>query len=58
MEANKEIIVIDFNELEEWDRVHNGARPKESDNQRSGFYSWAEPGFAVLDNRKVILGNF
>lgn len=26
--------------------------------QRAGFYGWAELGFAVLDNRRVILGSF
>lgn len=26
--------------------------------QRQGFYGWAELGFAVLDNRRVILGSF
>lgn len=26
--------------------------------QREGFYGWAELGFAVLDNRRVILGSF
>ena len=26
--------------------------------QRSGFYGWAELGFGVLDNRRVILGSF
>ena len=26
--------------------------------QRAGFYGWAELGFGVLDNRRVILGSF
>ena len=26
--------------------------------QRAGFYGWAEIGFGVLDNRRVILGSF
>jgi len=26
--------------------------------QRAGFYGWAELGFAVLDNRRVLLGSF
>lgn len=26
--------------------------------QRAGFYGWAEIGFAVLDNRRVLLGSF
>jgi len=26
--------------------------------QRAGFYGWAELGFAVLDNRRLILGSF
>ena len=26
--------------------------------QRAGYYGWAELGFAVLDNRRVILGSF
>ena len=26
--------------------------------QRAGYYSWAELGFGVLDNRRVILGSF
>lgn len=26
--------------------------------QRQGFYGWAELGFAVLDNRRIILGSF
>lgn len=26
--------------------------------QRVGFYGWAEMGFAVLDNRRVLLGSF
>ena len=26
--------------------------------QRAGFYAWAEIGFAVLDNRRVLLGSF
>ena len=26
--------------------------------QRTGFYGWAEIGFAVLDNRRVLLGSF
>ncbi len=26
--------------------------------QREGFYGWAELGFAVLDNRRVLLGSF
>jgi hypothetical protein len=26
--------------------------------QRAGYYGWAEMGFAVLDNRRVILGSF
>lgn len=26
--------------------------------QRAGFYAWQETGFAVLDNRRVILGEF
>ena len=26
--------------------------------QRAGFYGWAELGFAVLDNRRVIVGSF
>jgi hypothetical protein len=25
--------------------------------KRAGFYGWAEQGFAVLDNRRVILGS-
>jgi hypothetical protein len=24
--------------------------------KRAGFYGWAEQGFAVLDNRRVLLG--
>ena len=26
--------------------------------QRAGFYGWAEVGFAVLDNRRILLGSF
>ena len=26
--------------------------------QRAGFYGWAEIGFAVLDNRRILLGGF
>ena len=26
--------------------------------QRAGFYGWAELGFAVLDNRRILLGSF
>ena len=26
--------------------------------KRAGFYGWAEQGFAVLDNRRVLLGSF
>jgi hypothetical protein len=26
--------------------------------QRAGFYGWMEHGFAVLDNRRLILGTF
>ena len=26
--------------------------------QRAGFYGWAEIGFAVLDNRRILLGSF
>ena len=26
--------------------------------QRAGFYGWGEFGFAVLDNRRVLLGSF
>jgi len=26
--------------------------------QRAGFYGWAELGFGVLDNRRIILGSF
>jgi hypothetical protein len=26
--------------------------------QRAGFYGWAELGFCVLDNRRVLLGSF
>jgi len=26
--------------------------------QRAGYYGWAELGFAVLDNRRIILGSF
>ena len=26
--------------------------------QRAGFYGWAELGFGILDNRRVILGSF
>ena len=26
--------------------------------RRAGFYGWAEPGFAVLDNRRVLIGAF
>jgi hypothetical protein len=26
--------------------------------QRAGYYGWSELGFAVLDNRRVILGSF
>ena len=26
--------------------------------QRAGFYGWAELGFAVLDNRRILLGAF
>jgi hypothetical protein len=26
--------------------------------QRAGYYGWAELGFGVLDNRRVILGSF
>ena len=26
--------------------------------QRAGFYGWAELGFAILDNRRLILGSF
>jgi hypothetical protein len=26
--------------------------------RRAGFYGWAEHGFAVLDNRRVLLGSF
>lgn len=26
--------------------------------RRAGFYGWMEPGFAVLDNRRVLLGSF
>lgn len=26
--------------------------------QRQGFYGWAEQGFGILDNRRVILGSF
>ena len=25
--------------------------------KRAGFYGWAEQGFAVLDNRRVLLGS-
>jgi len=25
--------------------------------RRAGFYGWAEHGFAVLDNRRVIVGS-
>jgi hypothetical protein len=25
--------------------------------KRAGFYGWAEQGFAVLDNRRVVLGS-
>jgi hypothetical protein len=26
--------------------------------RRAGLYGWAEHGFAVLDNRRVLLGSF
>jgi hypothetical protein len=26
--------------------------------RRAGFYGWAEQGFAVLDNRRVLIGSF
>ena len=26
--------------------------------QRAGFYGWAEVGFGVLDNRRILLGSF
>ena len=26
--------------------------------QRQGYYGWAEIGFGVLDNRRVIAGSF
>jgi hypothetical protein len=26
--------------------------------QRAGMYGWCELGFAVLDNRRVLLGSF
>jgi len=26
--------------------------------QRAGYYGWAELGFGVLDNRRVVLGSF
>ena len=26
--------------------------------QKAGLYGWAEIGFAVLDNRRVLLGSF
>jgi len=26
--------------------------------QRVGWYGWAELGFGVLDNRRIILGSF
>ena len=26
--------------------------------QRAGYYGWAELGFGVLDNRRILLGSF